>query len=124
MDTVGEFVRAVEDVENRLPHSPSQPDLHPFDDQRKSVNSISWYCAPGFGGPLGNATGSGRNMDAMGRSRAPGKRVGLADSFAKLWRSGGPPPDVFAFLKAHAGESARERADVLLIDQGNRWRAG
>src|SRR5437660_10865875 len=48
----------------------------------------------------------------------------LADRFAMLWEADGPPPDVFAFLKAHADVPPRECADVLLIDQHHRAQAG
>src|SRR3977135_3468862 len=48
----------------------------------------------------------------------------LADQFAMLWEADTPPPDVFAFLKAHADAPPRECADVLLIDQHHRSRAG
>ena len=43
--------------------------------------------------------------------------MNLADQFAMLWKEDAPPPDVFAFLGAHADVSPRQCADVLLIDQ-------
>ena len=50
--------------------------------------------------------------------------MSLTDRFAMLWEDDGPPPDVFAFLKSHAGVSPRECVDVLLIDQHYRHRTG
>jgi tRNA A-37 threonylcarbamoyl transferase component Bud32 len=124
MDTVGEFVRAVEGPEHRLPCSPNQRSLHSFGGRRKSVNVINCFRSHDFGSHSANDTCPGQMLDATERCRAPGKQMGLADSYAMLWQDGGPLPDVFAFLESHAVASARERADVLLIDQGNRWRAG
>ena len=89
MDTVGEFVRAVDGTECRLPRPPSRRSFHSFGRGLESVNSIS----------------CDRYVDATDRCKAAGKRMGLADSYATLWRNGGAPPDVFAFLEAHAGES-------------------
>jgi serine/threonine-protein kinase len=50
--------------------------------------------------------------------------MNLADRFAILWETGTPPPDVFAFLKAHPEIPPRECTDILLIDQHHRWRRG
>jgi eukaryotic-like serine/threonine-protein kinase len=50
--------------------------------------------------------------------------MNLADRFAMLWEADEPPPDVFAFLKAHADVAPRECADILLIDQHRRWQTG
>jgi serine/threonine protein kinase len=48
----------------------------------------------------------------------------LADRFDELWRTRETAPDVFAFLAAHRAVPARERIDVLLVDQAHRWRTG
>jgi serine/threonine-protein kinase len=47
-----------------------------------------------------------------------------SDQFALLWEADGPPPDAFAFLKARPDLTARECADILLIDLHRRWRTG
>jgi hypothetical protein len=48
----------------------------------------------------------------------------LADRFDELWRTKETAPDVFTFLAAHPTITARERIDVLLVDQAHRWRTG
>src|SRR4051794_27719257 len=50
--------------------------------------------------------------------------MNLADLFAMQWEADTPPPDVFAFLKAHADVPPRECADILLIDQYHRSQKG
>jgi serine/threonine-protein kinase len=46
------------------------------------------------------------------------------DRFATLWESDASPPDVFAFLRNHVDLPPRQCADILLIDQHHRSRAG
>ena len=46
----------------------------------------------------------------------------LADEYAKLWDRGSAP-DVVGFLDGHANANARDRLDVLLVDQYRRWQA-
>jgi len=41
-----------------------------------------------------------------------------------LWQSDAAPPDLFAFLGSMPRLSASERAEVVRIDQRNRWRIG
>jgi serine/threonine protein kinase len=48
----------------------------------------------------------------------------LAAQFDKLWEAGGVAPDVFAFLSSHPGLAARDRLELLLIDQRRRWLRG
>jgi serine/threonine protein kinase len=48
----------------------------------------------------------------------------LADRFDELWRTKETAPDAFAFLEAHAAVTARERVEVVLVDQAHRWRTG
>ena len=47
----------------------------------------------------------------------------LAQQFAELWRES-EPPDVFEFLANHNEAAPREQADVLLVDQNQRWLRG
>lgn len=46
------------------------------------------------------------------------------DRFAQLWHESQSPPDVDEFLDGLTDLSPREIADVLLVDQSCRWRAG
>ncbi|HUG90234.1 MAG TPA: protein kinase [Planctomycetaceae bacterium] len=48
----------------------------------------------------------------------------LVRLFAALCETSDTPPDVFAFLAEYPEATVRQRADVLLFDQFNRWRQG
>ena len=48
----------------------------------------------------------------------------LALKFSKLWETGPPLPDVFAFLSSYPKVPNVERLDVLLVDQRERWLRG
>jgi CRP-like cAMP-binding protein len=48
----------------------------------------------------------------------------LVRLFAALCETSDAPPDVFAFLAEYPEATVRQRADVLLFDQFNRWRLG
>ena len=48
----------------------------------------------------------------------------LADRFAMLWEDEDAPPDVFEFLRKNPTAPLRQCADVLLIDQHQRWNHG
>jgi eukaryotic-like serine/threonine-protein kinase len=124
MDTVDEFVLGVDSPGNRLPRPPILPSLGLIACPREFAESICCDGNSGLRGPHGVPSPPGRRLDATERCKAVGQRTDLADSYAMLWQNGGPSPDVFGFLKTHAGGSARDRADVLLIDQCNRWHAG
>ena len=50
--------------------------------------------------------------------------MNLSDHFAMLWETNGPPPDVFAFLKAHPELPLASALEIFLIDLHHRWRAG
>ena len=47
-----------------------------------------------------------------------------ADRLAEQWRQTGEPPDLHRYLNACGKLPPRELADVLLVDQSHRWRAG
>ena len=49
--------------------------------------------------------------------------AGLAQKFAELWGES-ETPDVFAFLANNTVAASREKADVLLVDQNQRWQLG
>ena len=44
--------------------------------------------------------------------------------FERLWRESNSPPDVFTFLASSALSNNRQRADILLCDQHQRWKSG
>ncbi len=60
----------------------------------------------------------------MGSPDDPQRVVSLAERFRALWKAGGSSPDVFAFLAAHPEATARDRLEVILIDQKYQGRKG
>jgi serine/threonine protein kinase len=61
---------------------------------------------------------------AMDPNPTPSLGECLPDHFARLWVSGGPTPDVFAYLSSHQNLSPEQRLEVLLVDQHLRWVRG
>jgi CRP-like cAMP-binding protein len=60
----------------------------------------------------------------MGRSSDSKCSRSRAAEFASLWAEADAPPDVIRFLQSAPNATLREKADVLLVDQRNRWRRG
>ena len=44
--------------------------------------------------------------------------------FEQAWSDTASPPDVFAYLQSANVETNRQRADILLCDQYQRWKSG
>ncbi len=61
--------------------------------------------------------------DSIGSAAGASVKKSLPDQFSAIWDGSDSPPDVFCFLEAHTEATARERANVLLIDQFWRWRS-
>src|SRR3954453_8952952 len=95
-------------------------------------SSVSDEDLPRAGRPAGRMEGQRAGLDraSVGRRRAMSSNVEatpegpLADRFATLWQAGGPPPDVFSFLKAYPDATPHQRLGVLLVDQRQRWGRG
>ncbi|HUS39509.1 MAG TPA: protein kinase [Pirellulales bacterium] len=54
----------------------------------------------------------------------PSPSGSIAAQYAQQWADADSAPDVVEFLRARPGTSAREMADVLLVDQRLRWTRG
>ncbi len=65
-----------------------------------------------------------RGIRSMGSSTETTTSCSPAEEFARLWRPGGPLPDVFEYLAARPGLTVAERLIVLQVDQAQRWRIG
>lgn len=48
----------------------------------------------------------------------------IAGEYSALWSSGGAPPDLFGFLRAHPNISSEQRAKLLSVDQARGWANG
>ena len=55
------------------------------------------------------------DMTPMGPSSGSSVSDRPADAYARLWESGAPTPDVFAFLATRPGLTPEDRLEVLLI---------
>ena len=61
------------------------------------------------------------------RSPSPdnqGADKSLVERFRAMWDESNSPPDVFAFLAEHSEYDSATLADVVLVDQFQRWRIG